>query len=153
MSDIFNETERIYIIVPEKVQNEVSMFGGEENGLWPESPQIKTITRRMESGRLMAQCAHAGRKMQNFLDGTGGDYHDITTIVLSVRNSKELAKVTKELYAKWQQMENKPILTTFEDSNPQFYGTDAKVQTAVIIGPIENSMVLDDIIGHLELCS
>jgi hypothetical protein len=152
MSDVFDEQERIYIIVPETVQNEVSMFDS-ELALFPMQPEIKTVTRKMEPGRLMAQCAHATRKLQHFLDENGGDYRDITTIVLGVRNSKELVKVTNELYTKWRVMENKPILTTFEDSNPQFYGTDAKVQTAVIIGPVANSQVLDDVIGQLELYS
>jgi peptidyl-tRNA hydrolase len=149
MSNVSNENERIYIIVPEKVQNEISVIGGVRE----ENPQIKTITQKMEPGRLMAQCAHAARKLQNLVDEHGGDYRDITTIVLSVRNSKELTKVTNDLYTAWRLMENQPEFTTFEDSNPLFYGTDAKVQTAVIIGPVENSQVLDDIIGHLELYS
>ena len=137
--------KRLYILVPLTVQ--VEQMG--------DVPYTKTI--RMESGRLMAQCSHVGRRWENTMaeianamnDSTGFPYEEITTIVLSVRNSKELAKVTDELM-EYAAGHADIAVEVFMDTNAMFYGTTEKVPTATIIGQVYSGDV-DHIIGHLEL--
>lgn len=126
------EEKRIYVIVPETVQ--VVQKRGE-----------RPVTRRMEAGRLMAQCAHVVTQLRVTVE----NLHEfrrkpVTTIVLSVRNSRELDKVYGEL---------SQVATTwrFEDDNEPFYGTKKRVLTALAIGPLVKTTQIDDAIGHLDL--
>ena len=140
--------ERIYIIVPKTVQT--IQTAPDPDG-WSEKSEVRNI--RMESGRLMAQCSHVGRKLEHQFED---EYREITTIVLSVRNSRELKKVTKEI-AEYLMVTN-PCMklparcTTFEDTNPDLYGTFHKVHTATAVGPVTQEF-MDPVIGHLELYS
>lgn len=123
--------KRIYVIVPETVQ--VTQRGG------------KVVTRRMESGRLMAQCAHVVTRLRLYPDiNARFENKPVTTIVLSVRNSRELSKVTRGL------MEVCATFT-FDDTNPPFYGTRKGVHTATAIGPLVKTPEIDAVIDHLEL--
>ena len=128
------EEKRIYILVPKTVD----VGRGE--------------IRCMEAGRLMAQCAHVARKMENaevqvLEDNKGYDvsaYQEITTIVLSVRNSRELQFMYDLLYVvPW------PVFR-FEDINPEFYGTKARVLTAICTAPMPVSLA-NKYLGHLDL--
>lgn len=94
---------RIYIIVPEKVTPVDKNF----------KPTSKTVV--MEPGRLMAQCAHVARKLENqqfqyskgeavysgqkqkHISMPNHPYEEITTIVLAVPNSRALKKVDRDL--------------------------------------------------------
>ena len=141
---MLNPEERIYIIVPETVQTTPTPADS-----MCDTSRATTIN--MEPGRLMAQCCHAGRCLQHSLELFGTDYRAITTIVLSVRNSKELAKITRDLN-EWVSASNAPAaVVRFFDENPPFYQTIDDVHTATIVGPVDSSEVLDHIIGHLEL--
>ena len=140
------EPPRIYVIVPESV-------------LVTTKERKATVTTRipMEPGRLMAQVAHVARKMENeHLSCTPAEprlllrnenwhegYREMTTIVLSVRNSRELAKVLKELG-------ELVTVFTFSDVNPEFYGTKGRVMTAICTVPTTFAQV-DPAIGHLDL--
>ncbi len=141
-----NPEERIYIIVPETVQTMPNI-----PGFVPDP--LHAVSINMEPGRLMAQCCHVGRGLQDGLQEMYDEkYRDITTIVLSVRNSKELNKITEEL-RKWAAgiAGIDSLVVEFFDENPPFYQTTETVHTATIVGPVDNSEVLDHIIGHLEL--
>jgi len=139
-------TERIYVIVPETVQ---TPFEHSDASGFSE-PEFNTCY--MSPGRLMAQSFHAARILQQELSyNLSTDYRDITTIVLSVRNSKELRKVSNELLRWHDENPDVAAFVEFCDENLEFYGTVAKVHTATAIGPVADSMVLDEIIGHLEL--
>lgn len=148
------EEPRIYIIVPETVQ--VTVRG-------------KTWTQVMEPGRLMAQCAHVARKMENAVLNQAhwnrtpdvamedmGDYQEVTTIVLSVRNSLALARVLKDLEERNENIQANTSGAedigpyTFEDYNPEFYGTKKRVLTAVCTAPIERWKIAEAI-DYLEL--
>lgn len=119
----------------------------------PESVSVTNVhkkvsyTRRipMEAGRLMAQAVHVGRKMENkFM--CDSNYQEITTIVLSVRNSRELSKVRAGLC--WHiGLEN---VFSFEDTNEQFYNTTLPVLTAVCTTPVLPHEAFEAI-GHLDL--
>lgn len=127
------EDTRIYVVVPHTVQ--VTQGRGTKQ---------TEVTKVMEPGRLMAQVAHVVSKMRTS-DETLAQYGScpITTIVLSVRNSRELAKVWDELYG--------PTLASrFYDENPDFYGTSSSVLTAVCTFPATRSDV-EHALGHLEL--
>jgi peptidyl-tRNA hydrolase len=134
-----DEEKRIYIVVPETVQ-----------------VQRRTCLPwnvSMEPGRLMAQCAHVARKLENQQlehmheqTGTVSRYKEMTTIVLSVRNSKELEKVAREAADATEFFHYFP----FRDTNPGFYGTTEKVFTAFAVGPVTQSE-MDPILGHLPL--
>jgi len=131
------EEERFYVIVPEVV------------GMVEHHP--------MEHGRLMAQTFHLGRVVEHMRVRMGHRLQDITTIVLAVRNSRELAKVRDELvYQQFSEMsvpDNKlgmlPI-TVYEDHNPDVYLTPERVLTAISVGPVVKSRV-EACLGHLEL--
>lgn len=138
------EEKRIYVAVPETVQTT--------------SPRgVVTTTVDMEPGRLIAQGVHLGRKIENerikqallqagIKPPKSIDYEEITTIVLGVRNSKELVKVGSELAL----MAGNAGYHAFSDTNPQFYGTRKKVLTAIGTGPVTREQV-EPAIGHLEL--
>jgi peptidyl-tRNA hydrolase len=130
------EEKRIYILVPK----------------WVDTVRGKRVC--MEHGRLMAQCAHVARKMElaqvlpRYDKGCevhdAVEYEEITTIVLSVRNSRELEFMYKQLYGvPW------PVYR-FEDTNLEFYGTKARILTAVCTAPMPVSLA-SKLLGHLEL--
>jgi len=127
------EDLRIFVIVPETVQ--VDLEG-----------HLETIS--MPSGRLMAQAAHVVSRMRVTFASTFKGV-PITTIVYGVRNSRELAKLQREL---WAIESDKPLLRTvaFYDKDYTFYGTGFDVLTAVCTTPVLREQV-DDILGHLEL--
>jgi len=138
--------KRIYILVPKTVQitiNDSDAFGFKE-------PERYSIT--MEPGRLMAQCCHVGRQLASQHHESQIPHEEITTIVLSVRNSKQLNKVSEELFEFINRYyDNTNRYAEFFDTNPDFYRVPDRVQTAVAVGPIEDGEILDHIIGHLEL--
>jgi peptidyl-tRNA hydrolase len=119
--------KRFYLIVPNTV----------------DTPYKGTFV--MEPGRLMAQCCHIGRKLQAGMT----QYEEVTTIVLSVRNSKELRKVSDELASGFRTGWNTNY-QEFHDTNPVLYGTDSEIHTVTGIGPISKEDI-DFAIGHLEL--
>jgi hypothetical protein len=128
--------KRIYVLLPETVQ-----VAHRIRGL--KAPQMVSI--HMEAGRLIAQGEHVVSKMRMEhydLLGTG----PITTINLSVRNSKELDKV-------WVELNRLDILVdvvSFFDTNEEFYGTKKPVCTAICTTPITQEES-DSVVGHLEL--
>ena len=123
------QEEKIFVIVPLSVQVEAKH--GDE------------ITIRMPVGRLAAQTAHVVSAMRLSEESPTGD-EPITTIVLTVRNSKELSKVLRELNY------GEIAYSTFHDQDEKFYGTKDDVFTAICTWPCTKDQV-DDIIGHLEL--
>jgi peptidyl-tRNA hydrolase len=145
------EEKRIYIVVPQTVQ----VLG--KSG-FPRSARKVMRNFRMEHGRPMAQCAHVARRLENeqlnekFWDERDPStrktsaYKEITTIVLSVRNSRELEKVAVEVALTG----GRNLYFPFADTNPEFYGTREKVFTAFAIGQIERSKI-DPVLGHLPL--
>ena len=140
--------ERLYVIVPQSVQVEIPAG---ELGIWEYLPRIQSTL--MEPGRLMAQVRHVGAKLAYDMAADNVPWRDITTIVLSVRNSKELEKVTTELEEVVYNDSNlfSAYLTEYSDINPEFYGTNDRVHTATIVGPVPSSETLDSVIGHLPL--
>lgn len=125
------EEKKIYVILPLTVQVR-------PDGRRPRQPHSIP----MEAGRLMAQGEHVVSlmRMENIaLLGMG----PITTINLSVRNSKELSKVGYELVGRTR-------ITEFLDKNPEFYGTPHLVPTAICTLPLLKSAI-EEAIGHLEL--
>ena len=161
--------ERIYVIVPETVQVEVKPLTDFERVMAMGDPNndpmivvnpndltgIKSI--HMESGRLMAQCVHIGRKLEHEIEAMGGGYKVRTTIVLSVRNTKELRKVTAEINETLEkidpEMKHNYHCVQFHDSNPAFYDTYETVHTITCVGPVTEELraKLESAIGYLEL--
>lgn len=155
----------------EKNNEEVLMTGAEEERIYIIVPQTVDITVDdqthripMVPGRLMAQCSHVGRKLEHqyitkmdreaFKEGlpayAGMVYRTVTTIVLSVRNSKELVKVCDELYFTIPKQDRSRLFAEFYDVNEPLYCTKGEVRTAVAVGPIKKSLI-SDAIGHLDL--
>lgn len=127
------DARRIYVLLPQTVQ--VPQGRGGKH----------IVTKRMEHGRLHAQTGHVVSLMRTdpeILREHGRK--PITTITLSVRNSRELEKVMLDL------MTVTPVWE-FPDKNPGFYGTKREVRTAVCTAPILREEV-DELLGHLELC-
>ena len=145
--------KRIYIFVPQTVQVETPLdeaFSSEGQYVYSSSGTAKFIrTVKMEPGRLMAQCNHIGRKFEHYYSCDGSNYEEITTIVLSVRNSKELSKITDAL-RKVMSRTKSAVFVTFEDENPQFYKTEKRVHTVTAVGPVDSES-LAEVIDHLEL--
>ena len=150
--------KRFYVIVPKSVQvveeypvSEFYLDGGRN----PASINkvIKSIP--MCHGRLMAQNVHIGRKVGHLIERLGFPYEDTTTIVLSVRNSKELSKVSNEIANSLSPVSKDDLVVyeEFHDHNPEFYGTQDKVHTITIVGPVspEGREKLESAIGHLDL--
>lgn len=123
--------KRFYVIVPETVDTPVGPYS-------------------MEVGRVMAQTFHLGRTSEHKQQTCDEIYQDVTTIVLVVRNSKELDKVLKELTELQVQSNEEFPVNAYRDHNPPVYGTEDRILTAVGVGPVEKVMV-DVAIGHLEL--
>lgn len=132
--------KRFYVIVPKTVQIKFTDWAGKQD----------TQTIPMEHGRLMAQVFHVARKIELYRYNPTLIYEEITTIVLSVRNSAELKKVSNELLN--LPTGKQPSLDYFLDTNPEFYGTNEKVHTVTAIGPVTKEEV-ESAIGHLELYS
>jgi len=135
------EEKRIYVIVPMTVTPEFGRLEG------------KRIS--MEPGRLMAQCAHVVSRMRGELYLKTKDpaiFNATTTIVLSVRNSRELRKIHTALSARQLTIDGKNGFDTFDfcDTNPSLYGTSRGIQTAVCTSPVRKSFI-DEEMGHLEL--
>lgn len=126
------EELRIYVIVPHTVQ--VPGPGGPNE--W--------LTKHMEPGRLMAQTAHVVTRVRLCVEPQYGGA-PITTIVLSARNSRELAKLFDEL-------EEYVTMFAFQDHNPDFYESHFTPVTAIATVPVTKSQI-DEVIGHLELYS
>lgn len=134
--DVVNEEKRFYIIVPETVQTVAQ-------------------SRIMEAGRLMAQNFHLGRVVERKRAEVEQKYEDVTSIVLSVRNSLELAKVLNELETLRDKISGSSWIQRFpisiyRDHNPPVYQVPDRVLTILCVGPVEKSLV-EPAIGHLEL--
>ena len=156
--------KRIYVLVPYTVQVPLHPITDDErnaaiaNGADPTSvvnPAEYTGTKNivMEVGRMLMQCHHVGRKIERVFMASGAAYQEITSIALGVRNSKELAKLTRELHNIVDfggLEENGVVCEEFHDTNPAFYDTYDSVHTVTSIGPVTREEV-DEIIGHLEL--
>jgi hypothetical protein len=136
------DNERFYILVPETVQPFRPFGCGDSE----ENPSYKMVP-----GRLIAQSYHIGRKIENTSLSDGYfPYEEITAITLSTRNTKELRKVSDEVKAWCQSLEEEILYEEFHDTNPDFYGTSVPVHTATAFGPVTREEV-DHLIGHLEL--
>jgi hypothetical protein len=139
MADGITEEKRIYVVVPETIQTNVgyplggAIFKGIQNV-------------QMVPGRLMAQCAHVVSKMCWLMDDPMKEWEAITTIVLAVRNTRELQKTFHELLLRTRDGEVVP----FFDTNLEVYGTETPQFTTFCTTPVIKSDV-DAALGHLEL--
>jgi hypothetical protein len=127
--------ERIYVLVPETVQVTVHPKRWVK---WFRRSYTRTV--HMESGRLIAQGVHVGCML-------GDKYANVPTIVLSVRNTKELRKVSDEAA---ELVLRGTAYAEFYDTNEPFYGTADRVHTITAFGPVTKEEV-DSVLGHLEL--
>jgi peptidyl-tRNA hydrolase len=133
-----SEEKRIYVVVAETVQPD-------------EFTSVDQVP-----GRLAAQCAHVvslvrvsmALNQENFREF--GVYQPFTTIVLSVKDSKEL------IHIRAMMDRLKYMHTVFFDSNEDVYGWDRdqphRVLTALATFPITQSEI-SDVLGHLPLWS
>lgn len=135
--------EKFFVIVPETIQ-----YG----------PKFDLEYGRASAGYLMAQAVHVARKIENFQCAydvqhgtysghTPGKYKEVTTIVLSVRNSKELEHVWIDVKENWVGTDF--FIEEFEDTSIEKYGKH-KVRTAIMFGPVPSEDVAH-LIGHLSL--
>lgn len=153
------EEKRFYILVPETVQitskvTHYDLLTGDSS----DEEHIKSV--KMSAGRLIAQAFHIGRKIENtraLMSAVGFlPYTEITAIDLSVRNTKELKKVSTEIKNTISDRQLNLIgrdglyYEEFYDTNQDVYGTFEKVHTATVVGPISRE-ILENAIGHLEL--
>lgn len=134
-----SEEKRIYVVVAETVQPD-------------EFTSVDQVP-----GRLAAQCAHVVSKVRVLMmaSQSRGEYHPlqpITTIVLSVKDSKELRHIQRML-------ERLNILHAFfVDTNEDVYGWNHasnapyRLTTAVATFPV-TKFEIDDVLGHLPLWS
>jgi len=149
--------KRIYILVPETVQILVpEQYDFSDHAAWlrdqtynyfPE--YLETI--QMESGRLMAQAFHVGRKIERSYSYK--KYEEITAIVLAVRNTKELEKVGNEISGSIRRTSTLNCNFQYEefwDHNPEFYGTEERIHTITAFGPTTQEQ-MESFIGHLNL--
>jgi hypothetical protein len=133
--------QRIYIIVPEKIT------------IRNKTKKLPALEYLMEHGRAIAQAVHVARKLESqFAMGNSiYNYEVLTTIVLSVRNSKELALISNALYTHDEDSTNYDNkYAEFSDTNPNVYGTDQSYLTAIAFGPT-TAEEMEPILGHLEL--
>jgi hypothetical protein len=134
------EDKRIYFIVPETVQVDI-----------PRRKRANTV--RMEPGRLAMQAVHVALEMYESVlnrNRKAKGYGQLTAIMLSVRNSRELAKIEAELRSHASSFGIPSYeVYSFSDVNPDLYGINGRVQTAICTTPIEKSMI-EPVIGHLE---
>jgi hypothetical protein len=155
------EEKRFYILVPETVQitstfDNIDLSKTDQLDTFSEVA-VKTV--KMSAGRLIAQAFHIGRKIENYRvnkflkESNGGrlkdHYEEITAIDLSVRNTKELEKVSNEIDASIDACSG-IFYAEFWDTNSDVYGTTEKVHTATAVGPVTRDE-LENAIGHLEL--
>lgn len=149
--------KKIYVLVPLSVQFEETIAG---LGC-PGTLTNELVSKKNTSGYLAAQAVHAGRLVDRQLARIGYGTGPITTIVLTVRNSKELRKVELEVMDELDgdiSGEFRPTdvaFARFEDTNEAVYGRDVwgeliKVHTATAFGPVTSER-MDAMIGHLEL--
>jgi hypothetical protein len=127
------EEKRFYVVVPEKVTS------------------YTKHTVNMEPGRLIAQAFHLGRKYE--AEKNDLPYEEITTIVLSARNSRELDMVQERLIDYRSGLFNHGEAFTvheFKDTNKPLYKSQRKVKTIICTSPVLKTDV-DGAIGHLEL--
>lgn len=156
MTENTNEELRIYVLVPETVQTEVTPWLPEDShhihqlAAFGLTPQKEVMNTKMVAGRLVAQGVHVGRKLGHQAASVNSDYTDITTIVLSVRNSKELTKVSKEVQHILHFLSDAVLYEEFHDTNPKLYGTCDKVHTITAFGPVTKAE-MESAIGYLEL--
>jgi hypothetical protein len=136
------EDKRIYVLVPETVQVEVPSRWGYGEGT------TETKSYPMVARRLISQGVHIGRMLGNWSFNRGNP--EITTITLSVRNTKELRKVSDEVQAILRHAEEHIAYEEFHDTNIGFYETTEKVHTITSFGPVTREEV-ESAIGHLEL--
>ena len=133
--------KRIYILAPHTVQvlcsGQLDMEG-----------QPETRSFKMVAGRIVAQGVHVGRSLGYLMAENNIPYKEITTIVLSVRNTKELRKVSDEVI-KLLHGTGTPY-QEFHDTNPGFYESMEKVHTITGFGPVDRELV-ESAISHLEL--
>ena len=146
---------KIFVLVPLSVQFQTPVYPlGCEATLAPAS-------KKNTSGYLAAQAVHAGRLVDRQLARIGYGTEPITTIVLTVRNSKELRKVELDVMDELDDdisgefRPNDVAFARFEDTNEAVYGRDVwgeliKVHTATAFGPVTSER-MDAMIGHLEL--
>jgi hypothetical protein len=155
--------KRIYCVVADTVQHPLI------HGLWQGNAVINatdliergedTRTISQPAGRLVAQTAHAVSKVRHMMvkdefhqaishakkdevwfHGQALMFFPITTIVLAARDSFELKHV-RDLLAKADIK-----FAAFWDTNPDAYGDDGEVLTAVATYPVEKN----DVIGVLD---
>ena len=146
--------ERIYVIVPQTVQVTHPGKWVFPNGIGiPEQLPDTVESYSMVAGRLIAQGVHIGRMLGYWLTSRNIPYEDVTTIVLSVRNTKELRKVSDEILGVLNSAASNVGYEEFHDTNFEFYGTDKKVHTITAVGPIKPEVreMLESAISHLEL--
>ena len=144
--------KRIYVLVPQTVQVSVpDQSTTAEIGMAVES-KIKSF--KMVAGRLIAQGFHIGRLLGYYQSKYNMPYEEITAITLSVRNSKELRKVSDEVINILNTTatdERKSIsYEEFYDTNPGFYETSEEVHTITAVGPVSREF-LESALGHLDL--
>jgi hypothetical protein len=139
--------ERIYVIVPQTVQVPYQSIWN----LGQPTDEVESFP--MVHGRLIAQGVHVGRMLGYWMNLHNVDYKEITTIVLAVRNSKELAKVSREIQAVVNSLPFTVPYEEFHDTNSEFYGTEEKVHTITAVGPLSPEVreMLENALGHLEL--
>jgi hypothetical protein len=115
-----SDEKRIYVVVAETVQQ-----------------QVTGRSTTQVCGRIAAQCAHVVSKMQvaRYLDAKDYDTQDgqlipCTTIVLAARDSAEMMHIFGLI-----QKHTKVAFAHFHDVNPEVYGHDGKVLTAICTEP------------------
>lgn len=158
MSENTTPQPRMYILAPLTVQVEqTNPIFEDANGklepcFMPNLFKTVPMTGVGNIGRMMAQCAHVGRRLERNRADAKMPYSEFTTIVLSVRNSKELEKVSDEVFNRMADLgiESNDFYGEFHDENPPLYGSTARVHTITMFGPI-NPIDFEDEIGHLEL--
>lgn len=156
--------KRFYVIVPETVQ--VVVKGAIDKNYWSEiwncsadrfkhqnifQDDVKTF--KMVPGRLLAQTFHIGRLIEHIREEQFHlPYSEETAISLSVRNTKELTKISDDLEKNFINIHKNGLyfFERFYDTNKNFYGNDRKVHTATAIGLVTQEE-MDEFIGHLEL--
>jgi len=147
--------ERIYVIVPQTVQllhkgiEPPTEFNIPEDCYHPELFEDTVESFPMVHGRLIAQGYHIGRFTERMFANSNVEYREMTAIVLAVRNSKELRKVSNEIQDLISDDTN-IVYGEFHDTNEQFYGTKDRVHTITAVGPVTKEK-LDSALGHLNL--
>ena len=142
---------RIYVVVADIVQTELTAIS---TGFSPSVliPSLDTLNIAQPAGRMAAQAAHAVsmvrvamveqelraafQRMGKYKDVktfllSKVHFQPITTIILEARDSFELAHVLGLLHRERISVEQ------FEDFNPEAYGTQKSVRTAIATWPVK----------------